>query len=34
MALDASNKGDKTTLQNKLNEMDKPFDEAEFLLGI
>ncbi|WP_327005628.1 hypothetical protein OHA72_63545 [Dactylosporangium sp. NBC_01737] len=33
-ALDASAKGDKTTLQNKLNEMDKPCDEAEVLLGI
>lgn len=33
-ALDASSKGDKTTLQNKLNEMDKPCDEAEVLLGI
>jgi hypothetical protein len=33
-ALDASSKGDKTTLQNKLNEMDKPCDEAEILLGI
>jgi hypothetical protein len=33
-ALDASAKGDKTTLQNKLNEMDKPCDEAEVLVGI
>lgn len=33
-ALDASGKGDKTTLQNKLNEMDKPCNEAETLLGI
>ena len=33
-ALDASSKGDKTTLQNKLNEMNKPCDEAEVLLGI
>jgi hypothetical protein len=33
-ALDASAKGDKTTLQNKLNEMNKPCDEAEVLLGI
>jgi hypothetical protein len=33
-ALEASSKGDKTTLQNKLNEMDKPCDEAEVLLGI
>jgi len=33
-ALDASSKGDKTTLQNKLNEMDKPCDESEVLLGI
>ena len=33
-ALDASSKGDKATLQNKLTEMNKPCDEAEVLLGI
>jgi hypothetical protein len=33
-ALDAANAGDKTTTQNKLNEMDKPCNEAQTLLGI
>ncbi|MEU0552673.1 hypothetical protein [Dactylosporangium sp. NPDC006015] len=33
-ALDASNKGDKTTLQNKITEMKKPCDEADTLLGL
>ncbi|MET7396218.1 hypothetical protein ABZS66_22315 [Dactylosporangium sp. NPDC005572] len=33
-ALEAANKGDQTTMQNKLNEMDKPCNEAEVLLGI
>ncbi|MGI5244498.1 hypothetical protein [Dactylosporangium sp. CA-139066] len=33
-ALDAANSGDKTTTQNKLNEMEKPCNEAQVILGI
>nr|BFE62562.1 hypothetical protein GCM10020063_070880 [Dactylosporangium thailandense] len=33
-ALDASAAGDKTTMQNKINEMDKPCNEAQTILGI
>ncbi|WP_432836509.1 hypothetical protein [Dactylosporangium sp. CA-092794] len=33
-ALDASANGDKTTTQNKLNELEKPCNEAQTLLGI
>lgn len=33
-ALDASSKGDKTTMQNKISEMEKPCNEAQVLLGI
>ncbi|WP_433216883.1 hypothetical protein ACQP00_08620 [Dactylosporangium sp. CS-047395] len=33
-ALDASAAGDKTTTQNKINEMDKPCNEAQVILGI
>ncbi|GAA0722719.1 hypothetical protein Drose_08985 [Dactylosporangium roseum] len=32
--IEAANKGDQTTMQNKLNELDKPCDEASTLLGI
>jgi hypothetical protein len=33
-ALDASSKNDKTTMQNKINEMEKPCNEAQVILGI
>ena len=33
-ALDASAAGDKTTTQNKINEMEKPCNEAQVILGI
>jgi hypothetical protein len=33
-ALDASSKNDRTTMQNKINEMEKPCNESRVLLGI